>query len=411
MLDRLTIERMLAWTGDRPVLVALSGGGDSVALLYMLAAELGASRLRAVIVDHALREGSDSDANRAQGFAAELGVSAEVLTLKWEAGANRAQQAAREARYRAICDYARAHGLNAIAAAHTADDQAETVLMRAANGSTWRGLAGMAPFAFAPLWPEGRGIALARPLLAARREELRGYLRDRRADWIEDPANANPKFERVRVRQRLAALEEGGFDPSRLVRLAMRLRARTAALDVAAHALISRAVDISFAPSIRREAWNGPAEVRWRALSVLIAAAAGASREPPWTEMPHLEAKIMSAPHRGVTHSGVDFIASRDRVTLLRGLGGAMGRADGVPPQMPLDLLENVEAIWDGRLAITAPEPGWRIVPARNGPRLAFENGGVSVSYEEVAERFRLRPLAADRIAHAFAPDINRAKP
>lgn len=411
MLDRLTIERMLAWTGDKPVLVALSGGGDSVALLHLLAAELGASRLHAVIVDHALRAGSDSDADRARGFAAELGVGAEVLTLTWEEGANRAQQAAREARYRAICDYARTHGLNTIAAAHTADDQAETVLMRAANGSTWRGLAGVAPFAFAPLWPEGRGIALARPLLTSRREVLRAYLRDQRAEWIEDPANDNPKFERVRVRQRLAELEKGGFDTSRVVCLATRLRKRSAALDLAASALIARAVNVDFAPTIHRASWHGPDEVRWRALSALVAAAAGASREPPWTELPRLEAKIMNTGHRGSTHSGVDFTAHLDRVVLLRGLGVAIGRADGVPPQAPLDLPENGEAIWDGRLAVTAPEPGWRIVPARNGRRLAFENGEVRVSYEDVAERFRLRPLAADRIAHAFAPDINRAKP
>ncbi len=175
MLDRLTIERMTTWTGDKPVLVALSGGGDSVALLHLLQAELGTARLRAVVVDHALRDGSADDARCAAGFAEALGIGAEILTLTWEEGANRAQQAAREGRYRAICTYARARGLDTIAAAHTADDQAETLLMRAANGSTWRGLAGIAPFAFAPLWPEGRGLALTLlPRKSARRASLPG---------------------------------------------------------------------------------------------------------------------------------------------------------------------------------------------------------------------------------------------
>jgi hypothetical protein len=119
----------------------------------------------------------------------------------------------------------------------------------------------------------------------------------------------------------------------------------------------------------------------------------------------------MSQPHRGSTHSGVDFTASRDSVTLLRGLGVAIGRADGVPPQAPLGLQANVEAIWDGRLSVTASEPGWRIVPARNAHRLAFENEALRLDYERAAERFGLRPLAGDRIAHAFGPDINRAKP
>lgn len=411
MLDRLTIERMLAWAGDKPVLVALSGGGDSVALLHVLAAELGASRLRAAIVDHALREGSADDARRAAGFAAAIGVRAGILTLTWEEGGSRAQQAAREARYRVLCGYAREHGLNTIAVAHTADDQAETVMMRAASGSTWRGLAGIAPFAFAPLWPEGRGIALARPLLGARREGLRAYLLDQRAAWIEDPANANTKFERVRVRQRLAELEREGSDPMRLVALATRLRARSDALDAAAHALISRAVDIEFAPSIRRAAWAEQDEVRCRALSVLIAVAAGASREPPWTEMARLERRVMEQAHRGSTHSGVDFATSADSVSLLREAGAVLGRADGAPAIEPLPLTAGAELIWDGRLGITAPEPGWRVVPAANAHRLAFENGLVRKRYGEVAERFRLRPLARERVTHAFAPDINRAKP
>lgn len=401
----------MAWTGDKPVLVALSGGGDSVALLHLLAAELGASRLRAVIVDHALRAGSADDARNAESIAQSLGVAADILTLSWEEGVNRSQQSAREARYRAICNHARALGLTTITTAHTGDDQAETVLMRAANGSTWRGLAGIAPFSFAPLWPEGRGIALARPLLGARRETLRAYLRDTSASWLEDPANDNPKFERVRIRRRLHELEAGGLDITRVTAIAARLRARADALDIAALELITNAVRVAFAIFIRHDEWRGPGDVRRRALSALMAAAAGASREPPWPELAALEARVMHPDHRGSTHSGVQFSPARDGVILFRDPGALFGRSGGAQAVAPQPLPVGVETVWDGRIAATATEPGWRIVPALNGLQHRFENGLVRKYYDDVRDLLGLRVLAQDRIAHAFAPDINRAKP
>ncbi len=409
MLDRLTIGRMLAWAGAKPVLVALSGGGDSVALLRLLAEQIGAGRLRAAIVDHGLREGSAADASRALAFATDIGVRAEVLRVSWPSAANRAQQAAREARYRILCEHARALGANGIATAHTADDQAETVLMRAARGSTWRGLAGIAPFAFAPLWPEGRGIALARPLLNARREDLRVYLRQRGADWIEDPANVNPAFERVRVRRRLAELERGDFDPMRLTRIAARLRAQAGRIDEAAANLIASAASLGPTIRIARSAWVAPLEVRQRALSALMAAASGASREPSWTDMEELEGCILSQGANGTAH-GVHFASTSEGVTLRRDLGAVLGRADGAPPLAPLALTENVEAIWDGRLAVTAPAPGWRIVPVRNGDLAGFEKDAVRQPQAEARAQLRLRWLAAERVAHAFAPDVNRSK-
>ncbi|WP_395646113.1 tRNA lysidine(34) synthetase TilS [Terricaulis sp.] len=364
MLDRATIERIKG-----PVVIALSGGGDSVALLHLLAAECGPARLRALVVDHALRHGSAADAGRAAGFAAALGVRAEILTLDWPAGRPRAQQAAREARYRALCDATRGMDAGAICVAHTADDQAETVFMRAAGGSAWRGLASMPPVAPAPVWPQGRGVVLVRPLLDVRRIVLRDFLRARGAEWIDDPANSNEAFERVRARARLAALERAGFDPLRLARLARRLRARAEALDREALELIARAARfdgarIALAPT----KWSGALETRRRSLSVLVTAASGSAREPQLAAVERLEARLGQESFRGAALGGARLRRRGVEVWIERDPGALLGRADGTPGVAALALAAGAETVWDGRLALHALAPGWRIEAEADGP-------------------------------------------
>ncbi len=404
MLDRVTIERMRAWAGDQPVLVGLSGGGDSVALLHLLVDELGAENVRTLTIDHAMRAGSDWDARHACDLAGDAGIQGRVIfPLKWAPGAKPGQEGARHARYRAMCGHAGRVGVTVIAVGHTADDQAETMLMRAANGSTWRGLASISPFAFAPVWPEGRGIAVARPLLGVRRAALREYLTARNARWIEDPANANSAYERVRVRQCLGELEAAGFNPLRLNALAARLRQRADRLDQAAFALIEQAATIAGDIHISFAAWSAPREVRFRALAALIAAAAGASRELPLADVEQIEPRIMSREHRGSTHSGVVFEPAKDGVVLKREPAAIMGRSGGAAPLPPLALVTAEEAIWDGRYSVTPSVAGLQLVPAPDGLFTVIGN--------HMPSDLEIRPLVKDRIRHAFAPDINRAKP
>lgn len=380
MLEPLTLERMDAASG--PILVALSGGGDSVALLHLLTEHFGAGRLRAAIVDHRLREGSERDAARAAELATMSGVQARVLQLTWADGANRAHEAARRARYEALCAAARAFGSRVIATGHTRDDQAETVLLRASRGSGLRGLAGMRAFGPAPIWPEGRGLWLARPLLGARRAALRAYLSARKASWVEDPANENIIHARVRARRALAKLEHDGLDPMRLAALAERLQPSIQAIDRHATALIAQAVSFDEDEiSLHRSSWRAEQETRARALYALIVAASGAERGPSPMQIENLAAEMDRAKFSGATLGGALLQTRGERLIIRRDPGALAGRADGAAPMAPFPLTAGEEGVWDGRLALAAWEPGWSVVCDGAAPEL-----------QRGAER---RPLAA----------------
>ena len=189
--------------GTGPVGVAVSGGSDSLALLHLAHdwAQARGRNLIAFTFDHRLRDASAGEAARVGEICRSLRICHE--TLEWDDPVSR-QSAARRARHAALACALKAQGGTVLLTGHTADDQAETFLMRARQGSTWYGLAGMQAVSPSPVWPEGAGVRIARPLLTARRSDLRNMLKVRGAGWIEDPTNDNPVYERVRMRQLLA---------------------------------------------------------------------------------------------------------------------------------------------------------------------------------------------------------------
>lgn len=192
--------------------VAVSGGGDSVALLHLLRdlAVENDARLCAVTVDHCFRVESADEANFVKEMCSQLGVAHE--TLRWEGwdGAGNLQNEARNARYRLIASWAIAEGVPLVALGHTADDQAETVLMRLARRSGVDGLSGM-PKRFTT-----HGIDWSRPLLSQRREDLRDYLRLKAVPWKDDPSNEDERFDRIKARRALDALAPLGIDAAGL---------------------------------------------------------------------------------------------------------------------------------------------------------------------------------------------------
>jgi len=183
----------------RDIAIALSGGGDSTALLCLLhdlLSERGEEdRLFAITVDHGLRPESAAEARRAGDFCAALGIPHAIRRWEGDKPAAGLQAAAREARYRLLAEAAGEAGCEVVMTGHTLDDQAETVAMRQARGDG-RGLSGIAP---ATLYEKRTWFV--RPLLGQRRAGLRAYLTTRRQDWIDDPSNIDPRFERVRTRE------------------------------------------------------------------------------------------------------------------------------------------------------------------------------------------------------------------
>jgi tRNA(Ile)-lysidine synthase len=196
---RAAIERYrMIELGDR-VVVAVSGGADSIALLHALCAltpELGCS-LFVAHLDHGLRSSSGDDARFVADAAAALGLPmvserADVAALAASRGQG-IEEAGREARREFLSRVADELGAVRVALGHTADDQAETILYRLARGTGWEGMCGMASVS-------GRFI---RPLLSVSREEVRTFAAERGLRWREDETNADVRFARNRIRERI----------------------------------------------------------------------------------------------------------------------------------------------------------------------------------------------------------------
>ena len=196
LATRTTTDASLFGKAD-VVLVAVSGGGDSMALLHVLA--LLRKRLHHEIVahgvDHGLRPEAGAELDLAESLARSLGVPMTRSFVQVARGGN-LQARAREARLRALRQAALSAGANVIATGHHADDRAETVLLRLLRGAGPGGLAVLPP----------RAGDLVRPLIRARRSDIEAHLVRHRVPHAEDPSNADPRFLRVRVRQELLPL-------------------------------------------------------------------------------------------------------------------------------------------------------------------------------------------------------------
>jgi tRNA(Ile)-lysidine synthase len=219
------------------VLVAVSGGPDSMALLEMAARWRDGFALSPPIysatVDHGLRADSRDEALMVAAYAATRGVAHRILDWDGEKPSTRLQARARDARYGLLVAEARRLGADTILTGHHADDQAETILMRILRGSAIAGLAGMASVSMRD------GLKLFRPFLGVRKADLVAFCEQERIPFVRDPSNESPRFGRTGARRLAAMLEAEGLGPSEWGRLARRAARAESALAATAQAALA----------------------------------------------------------------------------------------------------------------------------------------------------------------------------
>ena len=319
--------------------VAVSGGSDSLALLHLFARIQGhrGGALHAATVDHRLRPEAAEEARFVARICAGLGVSHD--TLVWDHGTldGNLQDQARRARYGLIGDWARGRGIGHVVLGHTADDQAETFLMGLAREAGIDGLCGMRR-----TWEEG-GIRWARPYLTVPRAELRAYLTRHGIAWVDDPSNADDRYQRVRARKVLAALRPLGITVEGLSTVTANLSVAQGALRHAAAERVAAILRTEAGEVIldRKGFTLTPAETARRILIASLRWVSSFDYAPRAAQVARLEQAIRQG--RDATLWGCRMRVGETEIRITRE-PKAVAASEG-----PTD------AIWDGRWRISGP--------------------------------------------------------
>jgi tRNA(Ile)-lysidine synthase len=344
---RLDPERLFAGLKSaRGLILAVSGGPDSTALMTLAAAWAERPPCLVVTIDHGLRPEAAGEAAQVLANAAALGLAAEAARApRWDSEGN-LQDWARRARYRCLVAAARTFGADAIVTAHHRDDQAETFLIRLKRGSGVYGLAAMAADTFVD------GVRLVRPLLDLPREELASVAAASGLPLVDDPSNRDVRFDRTRMRRLLPVLSENGLGAERLAATASALRRAAEALDHYVDALLRDSFVVSRFGSIEGETkalTDAPREIGLRALARLARAAGGGEYTPPLDQLEPLIADLAPPGEARLkrTLAGALVEAADGRLMFRR----EWGRSG--PPSLAVG--EDTAIIWDNRFRMMAP--------------------------------------------------------
>ncbi len=321
--------------------VAVSGGGDSIALLLLSHAwskDRGCA-FRCATVNHRLRDAADAEARFVASLCRELDIGHETLNWDSAPASGNLQGAARDARRGLIGSWAVRHGLCAVLLGHTRDDQAETFLIRLGRGSGVDGLASMYPV------EHDRGVVWVRPLLEVSRESLRNFLTSAGIGWCEDPGNKDDRFLRSRVRKARRQLDELGLDQETLIATADRMKQARFGLEVATREMANRVARPTSMGSVLidlEQCGDAPAEIRLRLLAHALKWVSGSGYRPRLASLLRFEEALNSG--IGATLSGC--IAVHD----------SKGMAEVCREVSAMKVQPATSGVFDRRWRVTTPE-------------------------------------------------------
>jgi len=386
-----------------PIVVAFSGGGDSLALLLEAKrwADRAGRRLVAMTVDHGLQPAGAEWALWCRRRAEREGVPHQTLVWRGVKPAKGLPAAARLARHRLIANAARDLGARIILLGHTADDSLEATIMSedAVRISAPR------PWSPSPVWPEGRGLFILRPLLAARRSAIRSVLECAGQRWIDDPVNLDQRHPRARARLIAAGRTPDDRSPDRP--------------DLAALLGASRIGPAGQIELPVKSLSDGSREACRAYLGAALLCVAGREAPARGSQIDRLMTRIAGPDAFACTLAGARVAKSADRLTLVREIGDT--RRYGRPVAYPQ--LGEI-AVWDGRFEVQASEAGLAVAPLaglaarlsslqREGlraldpaarlsvPVVVDAQGKVSCPLTTPDPRITLRSLVAERLAAA----------
>lgn len=339
------------------IAVAVSGGGDSLALLHLLSRlcpDAGPA-LQAVTLDHRLRPDSGKEAAFVADVCQRLGVPHAVVAWQHDRLCGNRMAAARSARRELLSAWAQDSAVQALMLAHTADDQAEGLLMALGRESGLDGLSGM------PTAATVGGVLWLRPLLGHSRAALRAYLVRHGEAWIDDPTNADPRYLRTRARQAVTGLQGMGLSAEAMAfSVALLAQARAALVQLAADFARDKVEEIAGSLELdRADLCALPPDLQRRVIAGAIRWIGGAPHPPRRRTL----AAVLDALNAGrsVTAGGVRFRCGGRRLRVVREPRALMG------PARP-------GTLWDGRWQVEGPPgeiralgpeglvqvPGWR---------------------------------------------------